>query len=117
MAMIVSGSRDVEAAETLGALAARSSEAERSIVGALAEGLEGARSVTFASGARSRLAQALGEIPGSAAPALLRRLAGDPDPAVARVATYLVGLRGAGNIEEPGGKRSGTEKPDAPPRD
>lgn len=91
--MVVSGSRDVEAAEGLGALATRSSAAEREIVAALVRRLgDPAASASLASapGARSRLAQALGEIPGEAALAALRELVADADPAVARVARYLV---------------------------
>lgn len=86
--MVVAGSRDVEAAEGLGALAARSTAAEREIVAVLL-GRLGDPSAS-APGARSRLAQALGEIPGEAALAALRELLADPDPAVARVARYLV---------------------------
>lgn len=86
--MVVAGSRDVEAAEGLGALAARSAAAEREIVAALVRRLDDPSPAV--AGARSRLAQALGEIPGDAALEALRELLADPDPAVARVARYLV---------------------------
>ncbi|WP_053383019.1 MerR family transcriptional regulator [Leucobacter celer] len=88
VAMIVAGSRDVEAAEALGALSARSAAAEGEIVRLLADGLHG--SAASEPGARSRLVQALGEIPGEAALAVLRERLADPDPAVVRVARYLV---------------------------
>lgn len=86
--MIVGGPRDVEAAEALGGLAAGSDAAEREVVGLLSEKL--ADSPGSVPGARSRLAQALGEIPGPGAREVLRELVSDPDPAVARVARYLV---------------------------
>ncbi|RGE22039.1 HEAT repeat domain-containing protein [Leucobacter sp. wl10] len=93
VAMIVAGSRDVEAAEVLGALAARSAAVEQEIAAALTDGLRaaGAGVPRYDFAARSRLAQALGEIPRGAARAALGALVADPDPAVARVACYLVG--------------------------
>jgi DNA-binding transcriptional MerR regulator len=115
--LIVAGDGDVEAAEALGALASRSqTEADR-IAGMLGEriGVTGpaarrddaaavgsGRPTTADPAVRSRLAQALGEIPGDAAAEILRALVTDPDPEVSRIARYLLGGRRA-DSDGPGG--------------
>ncbi len=91
--MIVEGDNDLEAAETLGSLATRSPDARHEVLRALTMALEGSDATTPQ--ARVRLAQALGELPLEAALAQLEALARDPDPAVARVARYLVDRAGA----------------------
>ncbi|WP_017568841.1 HEAT repeat domain-containing protein [Nocardiopsis halotolerans] len=86
--MVVEGSRDVEAAEVLGALSRGLGCADRitaSLVGELAV-------PTADSATRIRLTQALVEIAGSAVREVLRQLADDDDRAVALVASALVGV-------------------------
>ncbi|MER7488977.1 HEAT repeat domain-containing protein [Streptomyces sp. NPDC126497] len=84
--MVVEGSRDVEAAEALGALSRDPGCADR-IMSALAGELA---APTADSATRIRLAQALVELPGSTVREVLRRLARDDDPAVALVASVFV---------------------------
>ncbi|WP_420752927.1 HEAT repeat domain-containing protein [Rhodococcus sp. O3] len=87
--LVVEGRRDVEAAEVLGALAGGPIAAE-DVVAALEHRLADAAD----SAARLRLAQALAEIPGSAARDVLDRLARDEDRTVALTATAIVDARG-----------------------
>src|SRR5699024_2893615 len=85
--MVVAGRTDVEAAEVLGALAA--DEPRRAeILAAVSDLLRDAGTPPEA---RSRLTQALGELPGAGPQRLLAELTGDPQPDVARIATYLRG--------------------------
>ena len=91
--LVVSGEDDVEATDVLGRLA-RDPAHEDGIVRALALELSGA-----GEDARQRLALVLAELPGEPADALLRSLSGDPSPAVALTASFL--LRG-----RPDGERS-----------
>lgn len=98
VAMIVAGTRDVDAAETLGLLAAQpAAGAETSaattapfhasrILAALTAALDAPSAVP---GSRARVAQALAELPPELTLPVLDRLAHDGDPAVARVARYL----------------------------
>ncbi len=81
--LVVAGHGDVDAAEALGTLAADPQQ-QAEILAAISD-----RLADPATGppARSRLTQALGELPG--AQRLLAALAGDPQPEVARTATYL----------------------------
>ncbi|MFD5466374.1 MerR family transcriptional regulator [Kitasatospora sp. NPDC127059] len=88
VAMVVEGSHDVDAAEVLGALAG-DGDAEDRITTALADRLA---AHTLDPVARIRLTQALVELPGPAAHALLHRLARDEDHAVALVASAFLGL-------------------------
>lgn len=83
--MVVDGVNDVEAAEVLGVLAV-GAECGEDVVGALA----GELAASAASGVRVRLVQALAEVPVAQAREVLRELAGDGDPAVARLAAALV---------------------------
>ncbi len=87
--LIVRGSRDVEAAEALGVIAATHVSATE-ILAALEAALTSADTTEAG---RSRLTQALGEIPGDAPLELLRALEQDADRAVSRVATYLLRSR------------------------
>lgn len=89
VAMIISGDRDVEAAEALGALA-RASENQDRVARAIEAALDAADA-----GARLRLTQALAEIPGRRALDLLVRLTRDADRRVALTASYLSGERTA----------------------
>ncbi|WP_022917339.1 MerR family transcriptional regulator [Ruania albidiflava] len=83
--MVVAGRTDVEAAEALGALAA--DQQQRGVIlAAIADLL---RDAGTPPAARSRLTQALGELPGAATERLLAELTSDPQPDVARTATYL----------------------------
>lgn len=87
--MIVAGPGDVDAAEALGGLAADEglrAEILTDITSRLGDGATTAE-------ARSRLTQALAEIPGPMAEELIADLARDAQPDVARTATYLLGLR------------------------
>ncbi|MFJ7213407.1 HEAT repeat domain-containing protein [Amycolatopsis sp. NPDC098790] len=86
--MVVEGTNDVEAAEVLSSLATEHGCADQ-VMTALAGELAG----TGDSAARIRLTQALAELPPSLAHDVLRELAHDDDPAVARVAAALVALR------------------------
>ncbi|MDV2474882.1 MerR family transcriptional regulator [Rhodococcus zopfii] len=85
--LVAEGSRDVEAAETLGTLA-RGPAAAGEIVAALDHRLSDADSA-----ARLRLAQALAEIPGCEALDLLIRLAQDGDRTVALTAAAILHAR------------------------
>ncbi|MEU0530590.1 HEAT repeat domain-containing protein [Amycolatopsis tolypomycina] len=84
--MVADGTNDVEAAEVLGTLAGDAGLGER-IVHALADELAGPPAV------RIRVAQALAELPGTAAQDALRRLGDDEDAAVALIASALAGER------------------------
>ncbi|AZZ41592.1 MerR family DNA-binding transcriptional regulator [Acidipropionibacterium jensenii] len=84
--LVVAGQDDVEAAEVLGRLASGSAAATGRITSELVDQL----AVADPAG-RSRIVQALGEIPGEGAAAILLELADDPDPEVSRVARYLSG--------------------------
>nr|WP_246222436.1 HEAT repeat domain-containing protein [Phytoactinopolyspora limicola] len=86
VAMVVEGTNDVEAAEVMGRLSQNPGYADR-IVTALVDALAAAASD---SAVRIRLAQALVEIPGAAARAVLRGLADDDDRAVALTASAFV---------------------------
>ncbi|AXE89201.1 MerR family transcriptional regulator [Streptomyces sp. Go-475] len=84
--MVVDGSRDVEAAEVLGALSQDPGCADR-IMTALADELA---APTADSATRIRLTQALVELPGPTVREVLRRLAHDDDRAVALVASAFL---------------------------
>ncbi|MFH7599025.1 MerR family transcriptional regulator [Streptomyces racemochromogenes] len=88
--VVVAGANDVDAADALGALAADPPLAERIAAGFLDRLDRG----NLGAPARLRLAQALADIPGDTAAGALARLSRDEDPAVARTAAYLTGLRG-----------------------
>jgi DNA-binding transcriptional MerR regulator len=84
--MVVEGTNDVEAAEVLSSLATEHGCADQvlsAIVGEFAAD-------TADTAVRIRLTQALAELPPELAHDVLRRLAHDDDPAVARVASALV---------------------------
>lgn len=84
--LVVEGGHDVEAAECLGALSDDPARAEK-IVSALAVELA---APTADSAARSRLTQAILELPRTVAQPVLRRLSRDDDPVVAwTAAAYL----------------------------
>lgn len=84
--LVVEGGHDVEAAEYLGTLSDDPARAEK-IVSALAVELAGP---TADSAARSRLTQAILELPRTVAQPVLRRLSRDDDPVVAwTAAAYL----------------------------
>ncbi|WP_438309785.1 MerR family transcriptional regulator [Streptomyces sp. HUAS TT3] len=89
--MIADGANDVEAADLLGALASDLSLADH-IVAGLVDRL-GTNAVEPSS--RLRLAQALADVPGSAASRVLADLAQDGDRAVALTAAYVLQLREA----------------------
>ncbi|MFI0927923.1 HEAT repeat domain-containing protein [Streptomyces sp. NPDC021012] len=89
--MVVDGVNDVDAAETLSALAHGPGLADR-ITGLLVDRLAHG---TARAPARRRLAQALADIPGSAASRALAELSRDEDRAVALTATYILGMREA----------------------
>jgi DNA-binding transcriptional MerR regulator len=88
VAMIVAGANDVEAAEVLGALASdptRAAPIKRALSAELAD--------PAAPGpARLRLVQALAELPGPIALAMLRGLTDDEDPTIARTASALASV-------------------------
>ncbi|CCA59854.1 MULTISPECIES: HEAT repeat domain-containing protein [Streptomyces] len=87
--MVVDATRDVDAADALGALAGRPALAER-IAGALVDRLaDGAA----APAVRRRVAQALADIPGDTASRALDELSRDEDRAVALTAAYILTLR------------------------
>ena len=85
VAMVVEGAHDVEAAEVLGALC-RDDERASWIVNALTDELA---APTVETAVRLRLTQALIELPVAAAGEVLRRLARDSDPDVARLASVF----------------------------
>lgn len=91
LCMIAEGNQDVEAAETLGALAVR--HGEEPVVGELSRLLAAPET---AAAARLRLVQALAEIPGPQARKLLAELADDEDHVVAGTARHILGGRGNG---------------------
>ena len=86
LAMVVDGDRDVEAAETIGALA-RSGDLTDHIAGTIVTEIDRLDDP----GARLRLTQSLAELPGGVSAAALGRLSRDGDPNVARSATFLAG--------------------------
>ncbi len=89
--MIVTNTRDADAADTLSALAAtpaRAATITTDLVACLTIG-------TDDPAARQRLTQALADIPGAGATRALTALAGDADRAVALTATYVLKLRDA----------------------
>ncbi|MFC9387788.1 HEAT repeat domain-containing protein [Streptomyces venezuelae] len=87
--MVVDATRDVDAADALGALAGSPALAER-IAGALVDRLaDGAA----APAVRRRVAQALADIPGDTASRALDELSRDEDRAVALTAAYILTLR------------------------
>jgi DNA-binding transcriptional MerR regulator len=87
IAMLVSGTRDVEAAETLGALA-HDLDLDDQIAGAIA-----AKLPVVAVEARRRLTQALAELHGEVATQTLTVLTEDPEPGIAVTATSLLAAR------------------------
>ncbi|MER7175483.1 HEAT repeat domain-containing protein, partial [Streptomyces mesophilus] len=87
--MIVQGSRDTDAADTLSTLASDAASAEQ-LAGLLVERLG---HETTPAPARGRLTQALAGIPGTTADGALAELCDDKDRAVALTAAYLVRLR------------------------
>ncbi|SEF23562.1 DNA-binding transcriptional regulator, MerR family [Amycolatopsis pretoriensis] len=86
--MVVEGTNDVEAAEVLSSLATGHGRADE-VLSALTGELAGTRDPAV----RIRLTQALAELPAPLADDVLRQLAHDDDPTVARVAAALVSLR------------------------
>lgn len=90
IALVVDGSRDVDAAEALGAVAVSADPrvAER-IVRAFAARVDAFDS---APEERARIAQALAELPLAVTEPLLERLAADPDRSTARIAAYVRGI-------------------------
>ncbi|MBB5857858.1 MerR family transcriptional regulator [Amycolatopsis umgeniensis] len=86
--MVVEGTTDVEAAEVLGTLARDADRADR-IMSALTGELA---SPTADPATRIRLTQALAEMPPVLAQGVLRHLADDHDPTVARLASALAGV-------------------------
>lgn len=86
--MVVRGENDVDAAEVLAALCRDHGCADR-VTAALVDALADAAGPAV----RIRLIQALVELPGTAARDAVRRLARDPDPAVALVASALADRR------------------------
>ncbi|WOC11983.1 HEAT repeat domain-containing protein [Gordonia sp. MP11Mi] len=86
VAMVVDGVSDVEAADALAALAG--GDDDGAVADLLAARLDADAPV------RRRIAQALGEVGGSAAESALRGLLDDPDDSVSVVARYLLGTAG-----------------------
>lgn len=86
--MVAVGSDDVAAADALGALAVHDAE----LVAAAIERALGSSD----SRARRRLTQALADVPGGSASALLETLSNDIDRHVAVTATYLLRARDEG---------------------
>lgn len=85
---VLVGAHDVEAADALADLAD-----DPAIARQIVERFEAAISDGAADAqTRGRICQALAEIDDTAS-ALLERLAADPDPAVARTARYVIGIR------------------------
>ncbi|OZG27322.1 MerR family transcriptional regulator [Williamsia sp. 1138] len=100
---IVAGSRDVEAADALGALAQTQQTADE-LTGALLEALDESSEPPV----RSRLTQALTEIPGVAAHLALSRLTEDEDHAVAYTARAVLSSRSARSTRKhPGSSTKG----------
>ncbi|MGY1650269.1 MerR family DNA-binding transcriptional regulator [Geodermatophilus sp. SYSU D01119] len=99
--MVVAGTADVDAAEVLGALSRDPADAG-AVVAALVAALD---APAAGAAVRIRLAQALVEVAGPAAREALRRLAADPEPDVALVASALAGMpeRPAGDRGDEGG--------------
>lgn len=91
VALIVDGRDDVQAAETLGALATGETGADE-IVRAIADELRRAPTP-----ARRRLTAALAEIPGASAEAALAALLGDPDRGVVLTAAAILGSNPPGS--------------------
>lgn len=90
--MVVAGHRDVEAAEALGRMSGASDSADRVV-----RALQGAFGATADAATRSRITQALAEIPGDAARHALTALTRDPDRTVSATATAILRYRdGAG---------------------
>ncbi|MGB3698837.1 MAG: MerR family transcriptional regulator [Gordonia sp. (in: high G+C Gram-positive bacteria)] len=87
VALIVDGVADVAAAESLAVLA-DDPDRTAAVTGRLVAELSGARPPV-----RSRVAQALGELPGAAATDALSDLRNDPDDAVRYTARYLLDQR------------------------
>ncbi|MFC6084164.1 HEAT repeat domain-containing protein [Sphaerisporangium aureirubrum] len=88
--MIVEGSNDVDAADTLSALASDPALEDQIATGLVDRLTHGPTE----SSTRRRLAQALADIPGSTTSRALTALSHDEDRAVALTATYVLGLRG-----------------------
>lgn len=86
--MVVAGTKDVEAGEALGAIARRADE--EAIVGALVETLAAHPAEPEV---RLRVTQALAELPGDGAAAVLTDLMHDPNRAVALTATAISRMR------------------------
>lgn len=89
--LVVAGTNDVEAADTLHSLATSPAAADR-IAAALVRRLDGRAGHP---GVRRRVAQALADIPGPTADRALRELARDADRGVAVTAEYVLGRRDA----------------------
>lgn len=88
--LVITGERDVEAAEALGAIAASAgAEMPERIVRALAVRIDAFDGTPES---RRRVAQALAELPLRATGSLLDRLATDEDRDTARIADYVRGL-------------------------
>ncbi|MFE6067845.1 HEAT repeat domain-containing protein [Streptomyces sp. NPDC056525] len=87
--VVVEETNDVDAADTLGALAGRPEWADRIATDLVARLTHDA----VDSSARRRLTQALADIPGVKASRALERLSHDEDRAVALTATYILTLR------------------------
>ena len=85
--LVVEGTRDVDAADAL-ALLAEVADDPAAIVDRLVAPLP-----TAAAPARCRIAQALGDLPGPRASAVLTELAADSDEMVSRTASYLLSIR------------------------
>ncbi|MER7169047.1 MerR family transcriptional regulator [Micromonospora sp. NPDC000207] len=98
VAMVVEGTNDVEAAETLGTLAWESHDADV-VMTALVDALDA--HVTDPE-VRRRLTQALVEMPGTVARDVLRRLADDDDRAVALIASTQVARLDDRSHRDPG---------------
>lgn len=90
LAMVVDGSRDVEAAEVLGVLAESSGGIVESMRTALADADDAA--------VRLRITQAFAEIPGDEAHAVLQDLTHDHDPVVAATANVILRSRDRGSV-------------------
>lgn len=93
---VVAGSRDVEAADVLGALAMTQQSAD-DLTGALLKALDESSDPP----ARSRLTQALTEIPGPSAHVALSRLIDDDDLAVAYTARAVLSSRSTATTPRP----------------
>lgn len=89
--LVLSGDRDVEAAEALGRIA-RDPNAGRVITAAYAAHVEDADPAV-----RARIAQASAELEGAEVGAMLERLAADPERNVARIAEYLLARAAPGS--------------------